>query len=77
MEFPVKVACLDSPVLRASQAEMACLESLVEMDEWEILDQLDRLGLKEIVVARVHQELPAELDQKARSVNRVLQASRA
>jgi len=56
---------------------MACLESLVEMDEWEILDQLDRLGLKEIVVARVDQELPAELDQKARSVNRVLQASRA
>lgn len=77
MEFPEKVACLDSPVFRASQAEMACLESLVEMDEWEILDQLDRLGLKEIVVARVHQELPAELDQKARSVNRVLQASRA
>lgn len=72
MEFPVKVARLDCPVFRASRAEMAFLESLVEMDAWEILDRLGRLDLKEILVARVHQEHPAVVDRKAQSVNRVL-----
>jgi len=51
---------------------MAWMEPLAEKDVWEILDQLDHQGLKEIVVARVPQELPAELDRKAQSVNRVM-----
>lgn len=72
MEFPVKVACLDSPVFRACRAEMVFLESLVEMDAWEILERVDPLGLKEIVVARVHQELPVVVDRKVQSVNRDL-----
>lgn len=72
MDCPVKVACLDSPVFRECLEEMAWMEPLVEKDVWEILDQLDHQGLKEIVVARVPQELPAELDRKAQSVNRVI-----